>query len=220
MRSALPRTVPNWLEQNPVPPPIPAVLPVPPPAAPPQAASVPEPQSAPAPPPVTVAATQPLATPDPPQPAIPFPHGFDSSKTGIGICWSGDGVDLDVYALPYPGARELYYKRDRTPEGLLYRDERTGNVGRYFEFVEFKGAVDLSRVSIWVNLYAGRGPVSGQVALFDHGRVKVGSFSVNAAKGNHGGGDRATSQCWVEIRLSDLTAATGPLVASKPVAAN
>ena len=222
MRSALPRTVPNWLEQVPVPPPIPAVLPVPPPAAPPQAASLPEPQSAPAPtpPPVTVAAAQPLAAPDLPQPAMPFPHGFDSSKTGIGICWSGDGVDLDAYVLPYPGARELSYKRDRTPEGFLYRDERTGNVGRYFEFVEFKTVVDLPRVSVWVNLYAGRGPVSGQVALFNHGQVKVGSFTISAAKGNHGRGDRATSQCWVEIHLSDLPPAIVPLAASKPVNAN
>jgi len=161
-----------------------------------------------------------LVAPAQPQPAIPFPNGFDSSKTGVGICWSGDGVDLDAYVLPRPGARELYYKRDRTPEGFLYRDERTGNVGRYFEFVEFKTAVDLSRVSVWVNLYAGRGPISGQVALFDHGKVKVGSFTINAAKGSHGRGDRGTSQCWVEIRLADLVAATVPLSASKPLNGN
>ena len=151
---------------------------------------------------------------------MPFPRGLDSSKTGIGICWSGEGIDLDAYVQPYPGARELSYKRDRTPEGFLYRDERTGNLGRYFEFVEFKTAVDLSRVSVWVNLYAGRGPVSGQVAVFDHGTVKVGSFTVYAAKGNHGGGDRATSQCWVEIHLADLTAANVPLAANKPINSN
>lgn len=225
MHSARPRTF-----LVPVPPPSPAppvVAPAPLPAPPPPPpanepavtvaeppAVVPAPQPASAPPPVVESVPAPIAPAAPPAP-LPMPFVLDDAKTGIGIAWSAS-IDLDLYVRLRPGARELYYRQDRSTEGFLYRDERHANVGRQYEFIEFRdrGPIDLSQATIWVNYYSGRAAgVTGQIVLFERGRVRLGTFVLPASRGNSGREDqrRGTSPHWVQIRLDQLGEAAAPL---------
>lgn len=228
MHSAIPRTVPNWLVQILIPPPAatppPDVLPVQPPSVQAPTAPAPEPAPSPAlvvqapvvPPPAPVVGKQ---TPPLPTPAISLPMTLVSSKAGIGIAWSAKGVDLDLYVRAFPRASELYYNRMRSKEGFLYNDERNANAGRYYEFVEFKVPVDFSQTTAWVNYYGGSvANVTGQVVFFDHGQIKVGTFTLRATRGNRGGdsSSRERSAYWTEVRLTNLVETNAPLAAQKP----
>ena len=227
MLSAAPRQAPIWLDvPDPVvtPPPAPpapvALPPVVTPRALPTVREAPKPlvpQQAPPPP-------APLVAPPLP-PArfiqIPVPIRLDDSKIGIGIAWPADW-DLDLYVRAAPGKKEVYYRDDRSPEAFLYSDERHGNFGGQFEFVEFTkpSEVNLKAVEVWVNFYAGRSSTTtkGQVVLFDRGTIKIGTFVIPATHGNHGGSrtNRAESPYWVKINLDQLVSTSQPLAASRP----
>jgi hypothetical protein len=152
--------------------------------------------------------------------SLRIPPTIDASKTGIGIAWAAQGVDLDLYVRPFAGVTELYYARARSREGFLYADERDANAGRYYEFVELKVPVDLKKMTVWVNFYAGRAAnITGQVVLFDHGRVRTGTFAIRANRGNHGSASssREQSPYWTRVQLDALIEATAPLAAQRPV---
>lgn len=224
MRSALPRHLPAWIEPVAVAPTPPATVMESPPA--PALLPAMAPVVAPAaivPAPAPVAAVPPRAPrPEPvapkPEPVV-VPFLTDPSKSGVGIAWSARGVDLDLYAQLKPGARELCYRRETTPEGFLYRDELNANQGGFFEFVEFKEPADLSRLRLWVNYYRGNtANVTGQIVVFDHGRVRTGTFRLAASSGNRGGAQdaRATSPHWVEIVVDRLVNGKVTLAAKRP----
>jgi len=218
MRSAQPRRVPDWLAN--------AAAPAMPPPEPPSPAVAGKVDMAPSVPgavalPVISPAQERLAPLPRVQdaPVVRVPLQLEAWKTGIGIAWSAKGVDLDLYVRPHSRAQEIYYRRDRTKEGFLYRDMRNANTGGLYEFVEFSGPVDLSQISVWINYYAGSAAnVSGQVVLFDRGVIKVGNFTLGAGRGNRGNDklERASSPYWTEVRLVDLQPGSGPLVANKP----
>lgn len=162
-----------------------------------------------------------VAIPIVPPPApihIAVPVRLDGTKIGIGIAWPTD-VDLDLYVRPTPGGKEIYYWDDRSPEAFLYSDERHANVGGLYEFIEFRKPVDLSHTTVWVNYYGGHlvNP-NGQVVLFDHGRIKVGTFTIPASHGNSGRSShgRSISPYWVKIDLGSLIDANVPLAACRP----
>lgn len=121
----------------------------------------------------------------------------------IGIRWPGD-CDIDLYVRPTPGSEELFYGHQRTREGIHVKDWLTSpdvdNNG--FETVELRGRVDLSKLTLGVNFYAGkpqRGGVNGQIRIETGGKVFQSDFHVRASTGN-GGQDkarRASSTYWV-----------------------
>jgi len=226
MHSAAPRDVPAWLEQIPAPPvALPTQEPEPKPSKIQPTPVVVMPKLVPTPQPTVIhsmvvaqSSTVSVASPPPAPIHIAVPVTLDNSKTGIGIAWSSD-VDLDLYVQPAPGKKEVYYRDDRSPEAFLYSDERHANVGGLYEFVEFRKPVDLNQTTVWVNYYGGAASnVTGQVVLFDHGQIKVGTFEIVAAHGNHGWSsrDRANSPYWVKIDLNSLVEAAAPLAAQKP----
>ena len=121
----------------------------------------------------------------------------------IGIRWPGD-CDMDLYVRPTPDSEELFYGHQRTREGIHVKDWLTSpdvdNNG--FETVELRGRVDLSKIALGVNFYAGkpqRDGVKGQIRIETGGKVFQSDFHVRATTGNRGGegNQRASSQHWV-----------------------
>lgn len=108
----------------------------------------------------------------------------------IGIRWPGDR-DIDLYVRPFPGAEELFYSHQRSAQGIHVKDWLTSpdvnNNG--FETVEIKGKIDLSRLQIAANFYAGAqssSGVSGSIRIQAHGRIYEAPFHITSTKGNRG----------------------------------
>jgi hypothetical protein len=84
-----------------------------------------------------------------------------------------------------------------------------------FEYVELDEDFG-PESAIYVNLYAGHGPISCQVVFWKAGEVRVGNLELKANRGNRGAGSRSNNGCWVKVDLSELRPCTASLVASKP----
>lgn len=125
----------------------------------------------------------------------------------IGIRWPGNR-DIDIYVRPAPGAKELFYGVNRSPQGIHIKDWQTSpdvdNNG--FETVELAGAVDLRQLTIGINFYAGDsspGGVDGTLRIEVNGKVFQSPFHVAATHGNRGGdrdgNARFRSQYWTTL---------------------
>ena len=123
----------------------------------------------------------------------------------IGIRWPGE-CDIDLYVRPEPSCKELFYGHQRTDEGIHVKDWLTSpdvdNNG--FETVELLGRVDLSKLTIGVNFYAGKpqpGGVRGQIRIETGGKLFESAFHIPSTTGNRGGNanQRAISQHWVIV---------------------
>jgi hypothetical protein len=143
------------------------------------------------------------------------PSQADLTKPALGIAWEGKGVDLDLYVKSRNNSPEISFRRDRTPEGRLFKDERTGNVGAMFEYVELNEDFGPDSAA-YVNLYAGHGPITCTIVLWKAGEVRVGNLELKANRGNRGAGSRSNNDYWVKVDLSKLRPCTASLVASKP----
>lgn len=141
------------------------------------------------------------------------PLAFDTSQpiastVDIGIMWESrdSQLDLDLYVRPRPGAEELWYQKVRTPEGAYIRDWTQPNNTTDFEWVKLNPGARLGEVEAWVNLFKGRGPISGRVAVHFGNRTFTGSFNIPAMSGN-GGIDartRQTSTYWTRLNLQQI----------------
>ena len=123
----------------------------------------------------------------------------------IGIRWPGN-CDIDLYVRPAPGREELYYGHNRSPDGIHVKDWLTSpdvdNNG--FETVELRGQVDLSKLTLGVNFYAGvrqSGGVTGQIRIETGGKVFQSAFHLRATSGNRGQDsvNRTRSAYWVVL---------------------
>lgn len=126
----------------------------------------------------------------------------------IGIMWesSDSQLDVDLYVRARPGAEELWYQKVRTQDGVYVRDWTQPNNRTDFEWVKLNPGVRLAEVEAWVNLFKGRGPISGRVAVHFENRTFLGSFTVPAASGN-GGMDariRQNSPHWTRLDLQKI----------------
>lgn len=206
MRIARPRQVPTWLPQAESTPA--RTLPSPGPAAP-ERPVVPTGGRAPAPIPSGV--SQPQAQPNQAQ-VIPPP--FDISQpipttVDIGIMWSAV-ADVDLYVRPRPGAQELWFQKVRTPEGSYLHDWTSPNNATDFEWVKLNPGARLDQVDAWVNLFKGRGPISGRVAVHFQNRVYTGSFTITATFGNGGQNPEArqSDPHWLRLDLQKILTQT------------
>lgn len=232
MRAARPREIPRWLATpatdsatvqhnasaripaNPANTGVPtravAIQPAPPAAVPVAVAPVPPPPQ-PGPPPqaqVPVAPAQAVARPTVPLSPVldmsaPLPVGVD-----LGLMWSSTDqhVDVDVYVRARPGSEEIWYQKTHTPDGVLIKDWTQPNSQTDFEWVKLNPGVRLDQVEAWVNLFKGRGPISGRVALHFENRTFLGSFTIPATSGNGGidAASRQNSSYWTRIDLRQL----------------
>jgi hypothetical protein len=122
----------------------------------------------------------------------------------IGIRWK-DNIDLDLYAIPRPGAETLFFQHDRSPEGYYFKDHRS-SPGREYEFIEFETPVDVRDVRASVNFYGGSCPAGphGEVRIEFLNRIYVGNFEVAATEGNQGRSGRSQGRFWTEIPVQEI----------------
>ncbi|HWY75340.1 MAG TPA: hypothetical protein VN281_06970, partial [Verrucomicrobiae bacterium] len=122
----------------------------------------------------------------------------------IGIRWK-DNIDLDLYAIPRPGAETLFFQHDRSAEGYYFKDHRS-SPGREYEFIEFESPVDVRDVRASVNFYGGSCPAGprGEVRIEFLNRIYVGSFEIAATEGNQGRSGRSQGRFWTEIPVQEI----------------
>ncbi|TDF41300.1 hypothetical protein EYS14_00095 [Alteromonadaceae bacterium M269] len=86
---------------------------------------------------------------------IPVQSISASSPLVLGIQWTGEYIDLDVYARPI-GGKALYYGQKRSVYGVHIKDQRTGDGDnkQFYERVEFRKPLDIDALRIGVNLYS------------------------------------------------------------------
>ena len=195
MRVARPRRVPTWLPQAGADTNSPAASASPQPTNTPS--SVATPTQLPAQP---VSRLQPLSRNELSQPI--------SATVDLGIMWESpdSGTDVDLYVRTRPGAEELSFQRVRSRDGVYVRDWTSPNNRTDFEWVKLNPGARLIEIEAWVNLYRGRGPISGRAAFHFENRVYTGSFHIPAASGN-GGGDaqaRERSPHWTRLNLHEI----------------
>jgi len=119
----------------------------------------------------------------------PQPLWQAAQPVSIGITWA-PGVDLDLYVRPTPTADVIYYGRDNTEHGRLFKDF-TISPGTGFETVTLSQAVDLSQLEIAVNYYGGAvspNGVTGELRIAIGDQVWVMPFHIPATSGNKGAG--------------------------------
>jgi hypothetical protein len=135
-----------------------------------------------------------------------FPIRPTSNQVGIGIMWSAP-VDCDLYVRANPSAQELYYRATKTKEGRYFHDYRNANIGLDYEYVELTPPVDITKISAWVNYFAGKtSPVNGMFILYYEGKSYSGEFELSAPMGNRGweGSNRGKSKYWTQLDLVKL----------------
>ena len=96
------------------------------------------------------------------------------TTTGIAwlrIKWSAD-CDIDLYARSNAGADWLYFGNARTRDGFFNRDFQTATGPAQWEFIEFR-PIDLTKVNVAINLYAGDlpAPPEGLLRVWFNGNV-------------------------------------------------
>jgi hypothetical protein len=130
------------------------------------------------------------------------------SKTALGIMWSIQGLDLDLYVWHHPNAQPLFYRNTTTPEGRYIHDYTDRNEGLDYEKVILETATDLRQLKAFVNFYAGQTvePVKGKVFLRHAGRTYAGVFALTSRNGNRGVDvdARTSSPFWTELKLTEL----------------
>jgi hypothetical protein len=212
MHIAAQREVPAKIQARPAPLPEPLPQPVakvePPPTPPPVAVSparAPEPE----PPPKSVEET---IISIPAQSEIPKPA---VGNVGIAAVWSADpGTDIDLWVAAKHGLPEAYWNRPRVPHVRYARDIRTSQTVKenaqwraVWEYVEVEGE-QVTEPTVWLNVYAARGPVSGIVRVQFDGRVVDRPFKFDVTNGNRGRASniaaRSRSPYWLEIRLEEI----------------
>jgi len=162
-------------------------------------------------------------TPEPPRPSTEHLPVTPTNRVGMGLVWiapdagpRAKDTDVDMYGLP-PGGEEISFRRKETAafNGKYFRDIRRAGSdlksddkwAEAWEYMEFDADLDLTRTSVWINLYRGCGsPIYGTFQLAWGGRIVTKSFVFTTPTGNEGrdSANRANSPYWQEIRLAEL----------------
>jgi hypothetical protein len=132
------------------------------------------------------------------------PPSILSGPMKIGIRWK-DNIDLDLYAMPRPGADTLFFQHPRSAEGYYYKDHRS-SPGREYEFIEFERPVDAREVEAYVNFYKGEsrhGP-RGEVRVEFDGKIYSAPFTISALQGNRGRSGAGQEEFWQRIPVQQI----------------
>lgn len=158
------------------------------------------------------------ALPAPVPAEIPTPA---TGHVGIAIVWqvpadAPQAADIDLYVAARPGAPEVSWRRWYSPGAVYYRDIRSagaeGNDDKWrsnWEYVEVTQNADLSKISVWLNVYRTHSPVSGIVRVQYQGQIVDHPFTINVTRGNAGWdsdlGARKQSPYWQEVRFTEFS---------------
>ncbi|MCX6923691.1 MAG: hypothetical protein NT154_10865 [Verrucomicrobia bacterium] len=153
-----------------------------------------------------------VQTPTPVPTEIPSPA---LGNIGIAAVWSADrDTDIDLWVAAKPGIPEAYWHRPRVERVRYFRDIRTSQRDRVtiewhqaWEYVEVERA-HIGDPTVWLNVYAASGPVTGIVRVQFDGRIVDRPFQFDVRRGNKGLDSnqpaRAHSPYWQEVKLADF----------------
>ena len=114
-----------------------------------------------------------------------------AGKVEVGLSWDCAACDLDIYAVPYPGADPIYFGNAQTVEGTLWKDHQSSpRAGQGFETIAFHRPLDLRALTLAVNFYRGKAPqgVQGELRLAADEKTYGYAFHIPATSGNSGAG--------------------------------
>lgn len=145
------------------------------------------------------AATNPAATPifERPVQVVPLPanQAGAAHEVELGISWSCETCDLDIYVRPGSDRDVIYFGNKRTENGELFKDYlKSPSLTNGYETVSFTAPLDLSDVMIAVNFYGGQAVdgVQGEVRLSIGTQTWAKPFRVKSPIGTAGLGRRNT----------------------------
>ena len=110
-----------------------------------------------------------------------------ANEVEIGISWTCDVCDLDIYVRPNHVADVLYFGNTKTAEGLYHKDfVNSPKAVKGYETVTFKHAVDLRDTFIAINWYGGKSQngVSGEIRLAIGDKTYGFPFRIKGKTGN------------------------------------
>lgn len=110
-----------------------------------------------------------------------------ADEVEIGISWTCDVCDLDIYVRPNHVADVLYFGNTKTAEGLYHKDfVNSPQAVKGYETVTFKHAVDLRDTFIAINWYGGHSHsgVRGEIRLAIGDKTYGLPFHIKGEKGN------------------------------------
>ncbi len=133
-----------------------------------------------------------------------------ADEVEIGISWTCDVCDLDIYVRPNHVADVLYFGNTKTAEGLYHKDfVNSPQAVKGYETVTFKHAVDLRDTFIAINWYGGHSHsgVSGEIRLAIGDKTYGLPFHIRGENGNAAlerdsvlNTGKATNDNWVVIQ--------------------
>ena len=110
-----------------------------------------------------------------------------ADEVEIGISWTCDVCDLDIYVRPNHVADVLYFGNTKTAEGLYHKDfVNSPQAVKGYETVTFTHPVDLRDTFIAINWYGGQSPngVSGEIRLAIGDKTYGLPFYIKGTQGN------------------------------------
>ena len=113
------------------------------------------------------------------------------AQVELGLTWSCTTCDLDLYAVPFPGATPLYFGKTKTLQGRYWKDFKTSpETSHGQEIIQFTVPLDLNAIRFFVSFYNGHAPrgVNGEVRVSVNGKTYAKPFHVPATRGQKGKG--------------------------------
>jgi hypothetical protein len=113
----------------------------------------------------------------------------------IGISWSCEGCDIDLYVRPHHGADILSFSNRRTKEGHYHKDfTKSPKTEGGYETVTLTSTVDLHDTLIAINWYSGQSAsgVKGEIRLAIGDKTYGLPFEFSGKAGNRGAGKEKT----------------------------
>lgn len=140
-------------------------------------------------------------------------QGFSERAAGatfsIGVAWPQTGADVDLYIILPAAALPLYYGNKESAAGRYLHDHTDANAGTDYEQV-ILNQTPPPTMEAWVNLYRATPeltePLTGTLMVQHQGRTLLGSFQIQARKGNEAAnaGQRATDPHWTRLNWQSL----------------
>ena len=133
----------------------------------------------------------------------------------IGLSWTEQDVDLDLFVMPSATADPIYFSNKITEFGWLRKDHQTAPVEKGMEEINFTKPVDFGQAVIAVNWYAGMPenlPLKGEVRYQNGGKTFAFPFEFHSGTdGNEGAGRAeiirngdAPNGYWIVVDLEKL----------------
>jgi hypothetical protein len=145
----------------------------------------------------------------------------------IGLRWACSTCDLDLFS-QLQGSSEISFREPRTDVGFYVKDFRSpASPSTGFEYIEYRGTVDVRRLSTWVNFYSGKVPggVDAELRVLFNDRQYAKRFRLAASEGDYGRGvdRRRGDPHWMAFDIAALVgigaATDAPLAETSSAAA-